>query len=138
MHSLSVYLYDSNPGIFRVRQAGYVPIKSTVGRKSLSQNKTDDCDVYLLLRPILPDHRRKSWSVLLLFPGPRTLPHGLGSPLYFLKYQKQWRIRDVYPGSRISDPKIVTKERGEKKICYHTFYVVTNFTKLNIMLFLKC
>jgi hypothetical protein len=24
------------------------------------------------------------------------------------------RIRDVYPGSRISDPKTATKERGEK------------------------
>jgi hypothetical protein len=25
------------------------------------------------------------------------------------------RIRDVYPGSRIPDPKTATKERGEKK-----------------------
>jgi len=49
---------------------------------------------------------------------------------------------DFYPsripdtGSRIPDPKTVTKERGEKK-CYHTFFVVTNFTKLDIMLFLR-
>ena len=48
-----------------------------------------------------------------------------------------WRIPDVYPGSRILifthpgsrilDPKTV----GEvKKICYHTFFVVTNFNKI--------
>jgi hypothetical protein len=79
-----------------------------------------------------------------------------------------WRIRDVYPGSRIPDPdfypsrildlgfripdpgswisdsgsripdpKTVTKERGEKVVII-LFFVVTNFTKLNIMLFLKC
>ncbi len=62
-----------------------------------------------------------------------------------------WWIRDVYPGSRIlifthpgsriSDPgsKNSNKRERWKKICYHTFFVVTNFTKLNtgIMLFLK-
>jgi hypothetical protein len=58
------------------------------------------------------------------------------------------RIRDVYPGSRIlifthpgsriSDPKTVTKERGEKKFVIILLFVVTNFTKLNFMLFLKC
>jgi hypothetical protein len=44
---------------------------------------------------------------------------------------------DFYP-SRIPDPKTVTKERGEKKFVIILFFVVTNFTKLNIMLFLKC
>ncbi len=44
------------------------------------------------------------------------------------------RISD--PGSRIPDPKTATKERGEKNLLY--FFVVTNFTKLNIILFLKC
>ena len=39
-----------------------------------------------------------------------------------------WRIRDVYPGSRIPDPKTVTKERGEKKFFIILFFVVTNFT----------
>jgi hypothetical protein len=65
------------------------------------------------------------------------------------------RIRDVYPGSRIlifthpgsriSDPgsriqntKTGTKERGEKKFVAITFYVATNFTKLKIILVLKC
>ncbi len=67
------------------------------------------------------------------------------------------RIRDVYPGSRmfipdpgswflpvpdpgslISDPKTATKERGEKKFVVIPFYVATNFTKLNIILVLKC
>ncbi len=44
---------------------------------------------------------------------------------------------DFYP-SRIPDPKTVTKERGEKKFVIILFFVVTNFTKLNIMLFWKC
>jgi hypothetical protein len=60
------------------------------------------------------------------------------------------RIRDVYPGSRIlilpipdpgsrlPDPKTATKERGEKKFDVIPFYVATNFTKLNIILVLKC
>jgi hypothetical protein len=41
------------------------------------------------------------------------------------------------PGSRIPDPKTATKERGEKKFVI-TFYVATNFTKLQIILVLKC
>jgi len=62
------------------------------------------------------------------------------------------RIRDVYPGSRIlifthpgsripdlgsriPDPKIATKERGEKKFDVISFYVATNFTKLYRTLF---
>jgi hypothetical protein len=32
------------------------------------------------------------------------------------------RIRISDPGSRISDPKIATKEGGEKKISCHTFF----------------
>jgi hypothetical protein len=46
---------------------------------------------------------------------------------------------DFYP-SRIPDlgSKNSNKREGWKKTCYHTFFVVTNFTKLNIILFLKC
>jgi hypothetical protein len=50
------------------------------------------------------------------------------------------RIRDVYPGSRIlifthpgsriSDPKTATKERGEEKICCHTFLYSHKFHKI--------
>jgi hypothetical protein len=54
------------------------------------------------------------------------------------------RIRDVfipdpdfYP-SRIPDPKTATKEGGEKKIDVKPYYVATNFTKLYIILVLKC
>jgi hypothetical protein len=64
------------------------------------------------------------------------------------------RIRDVYPGSRIlifthpgsrisdpgsriPDPKTATKEKGEKKFVVITFYVATNFRKLQIILVLK-
>jgi hypothetical protein len=44
----------------------------------------------------------------------------------------------THPGSRIPDPKTATKERGEKKFDVIPFYVATNFTKLNIILVLKC
>jgi hypothetical protein len=46
------------------------------------------------------------------------------------------RIPD--PGSRISDPKIATKERGEKKFDVISFYVAINFAKLYIIFRLKC
>jgi hypothetical protein len=42
------------------------------------------------------------------------------------------------PGSRIPDPKTARKERGEKKFIVITFYVATNFTKMQIILVLKC
>jgi hypothetical protein len=58
------------------------------------------------------------------------------------------RIQDVYlgsrilifthPGSRISDPKTATKERGEKKIVVIPFFGAINFTKWKIILILKC
>jgi hypothetical protein len=44
---------------------------------------------------------------------------------------------DFYP-SRIPDPKTATKERGEKKFDVIPFSVATNFTKLYIILVLKC
>ncbi len=44
---------------------------------------------------------------------------------------------DFYP-SRIPDPKTATKERVEKKFDVIPFYVATNFTKLYIILVLKC
>jgi hypothetical protein len=47
------------------------------------------------------------------------------------------RIQIFYP-SRIPDPKTPTKERGEKKFGVIPFFVTTNFTKLRIILFLKC
>ncbi len=83
----------------------------------------------------------------------------LNSPIFEVLFYPVWRIRDVYPGSRIlifthpgsripdlgsriPDPgsKNSNKRERWKKNCYHTgtFFVVTNFTKLNIMLFLKC
>jgi hypothetical protein len=43
---------------------------------------------------------------------------------------------DFYP-SRIPDPKTATKERGGKKFVVITFYVATNFTKLQIILVLE-
>jgi hypothetical protein len=36
------------------------------------------------------------------------------------------------------DPKIATKEKGEKKIVIIPFFVATDFTKLKIILILKC
>jgi hypothetical protein len=64
-------------------------------------------------------------SRILIFTHPGSRIPDLGS-----------RIPDL--GSRIPDPKTVTKERVEKKFVSIIFFVVTNFTKLNIMLFLKC
>ncbi len=61
-----------------------------------------------------------------------------------------WRIRDVYPGSRIlifnlpgsriSDPgyKNSNKREGWKSFVVITFYVTTNLTKLHIILVLMC
>jgi hypothetical protein len=46
------------------------------------------------------------------------------------------RIPD--PGSRIPDLKTATRERGEKKLVVIPFYVATNFSKLKIILVLKC
>jgi hypothetical protein len=43
----------------------------------------------------------------------------------------------LYP-SRIPDPKTATKEKGEKKFVVIPFFVATNFTKLKMILFLKC
>jgi hypothetical protein len=40
--------------------------------------------------------------------------------------------------SRISDQKTVTKERVDKKLVVIPFFGATNFTKLKIILFLKC
>jgi hypothetical protein len=44
----------------------------------------------------------------------------------------------THPGSRIPDPKTATKERSGKKFFVIPFYVATNFTKLKIILVLKC
>jgi hypothetical protein len=44
---------------------------------------------------------------------------------------------DFYP-SRIPDPKTAKKERGEKNFYVIPFDVATNFTKLYIILVLKC
>jgi hypothetical protein len=49
---------------------------------------------------------------------------------------------DFYPSRipdlRIPDPKTATKEKSEKKLVVITFYVAPNFTKLQIILVLKC
>jgi hypothetical protein len=47
------------------------------------------------------------------------------------------QIRDVYPGSGISDPgsKTSTKERVEKKLVVIPCFVATNFKKLKIIYF---
>jgi hypothetical protein len=71
----------------------------------------------------------------------RYLLYRTGTGTGLMQLTPVWRIRDVYPRfpdpdfypSRIPDPKTATKERGEKK-----FDVATNFTKLYIILVLKC
>jgi hypothetical protein len=87
------------------------------------------------------------------------LPSGVGAELqiiapdpdptfFFIKDSKRYKIKfkrncqccesgmfipdpDFYP-SRILDPKTATKERDEKKFVL-TFYVATNFSKLQII-----
>jgi hypothetical protein len=56
----------------------------------------------------------------------------------FIPDPGSWFLPIPDPGSRIPDPKTATKERGEKKLVVITFYVATNFTKLQIILVLKC
>jgi hypothetical protein len=53
------------------------------------------------------------------------------------------RIRDVHPGSRIlifthPGSKNSNKREGWKNLFFHTFFVATNFTNLNIITFLIC
>jgi hypothetical protein len=55
-----------------------------------------------------------------------------------INWRTVWRIRDVYPGSRIPDPKTGRKKRDEKKIFVKHFFVATNFTKCKIISFLNC
>jgi hypothetical protein len=78
------------------------------------------------------------------------LRSAFGKPLHPDPLKKSvWRIRDVYPGSRIqifSHPrsrypgsKNSNKRKGrKKKFVVITFYVATNFTKFEIILVLKC
>ncbi len=56
----------------------------------------------------------------------------------FIPDPGSWFLPIPVPGSRIPYPKIAKKERGEKKFAIILFFVVTNFTKLNIILVLKC
>jgi hypothetical protein len=56
----------------------------------------------------------------------------------FIPDPGSWFLPIPDPGSRIPDPKTVTKDRGEKFFFVQPFFVATNFTKLNIIFFLIC
>ncbi len=56
----------------------------------------------------------------------------------FIPDPGSWFLPVPDPGSRIPDPKTETKESGQKNFFIILSFVVTNFTKLNIILFLKC
>ncbi len=92
---------------------------------------------------------------VLHLEGLRTLPgicvvghQHAGSSLCVHSGTHMLRIWDVYPGSwflpfpdpgsRIPEPKTATKDRSEKKFLVIPFYVATNFTKMKIILVLKC
>ncbi len=49
-----------------------------------------------------------------------------------------WFLPIPDPGSRIPDPKTATKDRCEKKNFVKPYFVATNFTTLNIILFFIC
>jgi hypothetical protein len=42
----------------------------------------------------------------------------------------------IHPGSRISDPKTATTEKGGK-VVFQSFFVATDITKLKLILFLN-
>jgi hypothetical protein len=92
-----------------------------------------------------------SWRQTLRLPPPGIEPGSPASQAGTLPKELSrqlmpvLQIRDVYPRSRIlilaiPDPgsKTATKERGEKKLVVITFYVATNFTKLQIFSVLNC
>ncbi len=100
-----------------------------------SPSGTEDCTL------LLPDYDLRSLVLTTLF---QALNQCGGSGM-FIPDPGSWFLPIPDPGSRIpnlgsriSDPKTVTKERGEKKFVIILYFVFTNFTKLNIMLFLKC
>ncbi len=77
------------------------------------------------------------WPLLLFL----TLCYGTnqcGGSGMFIPDPGSWFLPIPDLGSRIPDPKTATKERGEKKFVVISFYVATNFTKLQIILVLKC
>ena len=92
-----------------------------------------------------------SWRQTLRLPPPGIEPGSPASQVGTLPKElsrhliPMLRIRDFYPRSRIlifSHPgswiQNSTKERGEKKLVVITFYVATNFTKLQIISVLNC
>ena len=92
-----------------------------------------------------------SWRQTLRLPPPGIEPGSPASQAGTLPKELSrqhipvLRSRDFYPRSRIlifSHPgswiQISTKERGEKKLVVRTFYVATNFTKLQIISVLNC
>ncbi len=56
----------------------------------------------------------------------------------FIPDPGSWFLPIPDPGSRIPDPKTATKDRVEKIFLVKPFFFATNFTKLNIILFLIC
>ena len=92
-----------------------------------------------------------SWRQTLRLPPPGIEPGSPASQTGTLPKELSrqltpvLQIRDFYPRSRIlifshlgSWIKTATKERGEKKLVVITFYVATNFTKLQIISVLNC
>ncbi len=101
----------------------------------MRKGKDPDPDPYLWLMDLIPNQG-----------GPKTFGSGSGSLTRSVVQVlvPVFRIRDVYPGSRILiftpsrildpesgilDPKTATKERG-KKICCNTFFYSHKFHKL--------
>jgi hypothetical protein len=92
---------------------------------SVSGALVEDGDDLSQVSPVLRIRDVYPGSRILIFTHPGSRIPDIGS-----------RIPDL--GSRIPDPKTATQERGEKKFYVKPFYVATNFTKLYIILVLKC
>ncbi len=96
---------------------------------------------------VIPTFRCRHWYggvTVLLLPGKVIWKKCCGSGMFIpdpgsrIPDFGSWFLPILDPGSRIPNPKAAAKERGEKKIVVIPFFVGINFTKFNIILFLKC
>ncbi len=88
------------------------------------------------------------WASNTYFTPGCSYPFSLAATIQCTPLPAVLQIRDVYPGSRIlilthSGSRIQKQQqkKGVKKNCCQTFFnffVATNFTKLKIILFVKC
>jgi hypothetical protein len=100
--------------------------------KSIDFRQNNVCDCISVRLPHRPPRQPQA--------PPQDPPRGEGRGLLYFGQKRIFlvsvlRIRDVYPRSRISDPKTAMKDRGEKKFVDIPFFGAINFTKLKLFYF---